>query len=144
MFTEESLLKFKLYIPNLIISNSYQIDDIRNIDRFCEPPQSGPMCDLLWADPMEQFSADIEETFEYNDVRGCSYVYSYRAVCNFLEKNRLLSIIRAHEAQDQGNVAIFRKCIKIEFRIPYAFKERSDWISYSNHYLFCTKLFRCL
>jgi len=78
------------------------IDDIRNIDRFCEPPQSGPMCDLLWADPMEQFSADIEETFEYNDVRGCSYVYSYRAVCNFLEKNRLLSIIRAHEAQDQG------------------------------------------
>jgi serine/threonine-protein phosphatase 2B catalytic subunit len=68
------------------------------------------MCDLLWADPMEQFSADVEETFEYNDVRGCSYVYSYRAVCNFLEKNRLLSIIRAHEAQDQGK----RKLIQNE------------------------------
>ena len=59
---------------------------------------------MLWADPMEHYSADVEEFFEYNDVRGCSYVYSYRAVCSFLERNRLLSIIRAHEAQDQGYV----------------------------------------
>ena len=26
----------------------------------------------------------------------------YKAACNFLEKNKLLSIIRAHEAQDTG------------------------------------------
>jgi len=35
-------------------------------------------------------------------VRGCSYLYSHRAVCEFLERNKLLSIIRAHEAQDAG------------------------------------------
>ena len=29
------------------------IDDIQSIDRFREPPSSGPMCDLLWADPLE-------------------------------------------------------------------------------------------
>eukprot|EP01119_Soliformovum_irregulare_P014266 TRINITY_DN3897_c0_g1_i1.p1 TRINITY_DN3897_c0_g1~~TRINITY_DN3897_c0_g1_i1.p1 ORF type:complete len:502 (-),score=124.72 TRINITY_DN3897_c0_g1_i1:225-1730(-) len=78
------------------------IDDIRDIDRFCEPPQSGPMCDLLWADPMENFSADVKTLYEHNEVRGCSYTYSYRAVCQFLENNSLLSVIRAHEAQDQG------------------------------------------
>lgn len=27
---------------------------------------------------------------------------SYRAVCSFLEKNHLLSVIRAHEAQANG------------------------------------------
>jgi len=27
------------------------LDDLRNIDRHCEPPVEGLMCDLLWADP---------------------------------------------------------------------------------------------
>lgn len=38
----------------------------------------------------------------HNHVRGCSYFFSYPAACAFLEKNNLLSIIRAHEAQDAG------------------------------------------
>jgi hypothetical protein len=28
--------------------------------------------------------------------------YSYNAACQFLERNNLLSVIRAHEAQDAG------------------------------------------
>jgi len=79
-----------------------QLDDIRGVDRFCEPPQSGIMCDLLWSDPMEVFTPEVKEHYEFNEVRGCSYVFSYRAVCAFLQKNNLLSVIRAHEAQDQG------------------------------------------
>eukprot|EP01125_Pyxidicula_operculata_P005723 TRINITY_DN1_c8_g1_i1.p1 TRINITY_DN1_c8_g1~~TRINITY_DN1_c8_g1_i1.p1 ORF type:complete len:583 (-),score=171.41 TRINITY_DN1_c8_g1_i1:35-1783(-) len=78
------------------------ISDVMKIDRFCEPPQSGPICDLLWADPMEHFDHDADEEFEHNSVRGCSYNFSYRAACAFLDRNRLLSIIRAHEAQDAG------------------------------------------
>jgi serine/threonine-protein phosphatase 2B catalytic subunit len=78
------------------------VDDILAINRFTEPPSSGPMCDLLWADPMEDFDPDVEEFFVFNQVRGCSYSYSYRAVCEFLSENRLLSVIRAHEAQDAG------------------------------------------
>lgn len=35
-------------------------------------------------------------------MRGCSYFYSYAACCDFLQNNNLLSIIRAHEAQDAG------------------------------------------
>jgi serine/threonine-protein phosphatase 2B catalytic subunit len=61
------------------------------------------MCDLLWADPLENFGQEkTSEYFLHNNVRGCSYFYSYSAACNFLEKNNLLSIIRAHEAQDAG------------------------------------------
>jgi serine/threonine-protein phosphatase 2B catalytic subunit len=73
------------------------------IDRFREPPTQGLMCDILWADPLEEFGQEkTSEYFVHNHVRGCSYFFSYPAACNFLEKNNLLSIIRAHEAQDAG------------------------------------------
>ena len=28
------------------------LKDIEDINRFVEPPMSGPLCDVLWADPM--------------------------------------------------------------------------------------------
>ncbi|WAQ96334.1 PP2BA-like protein [Mya arenaria] len=73
------------------------------LDRFKEPPAFGPMCDLLWSDPLEDFGNEkTTEHFTHNSVRGCSYFYSYAACCDFLQQNNLLSIIRAHEAQDAG------------------------------------------
>ena len=61
------------------------------------------MCDILWADPLEEFGQEkTSEFFIHNHVRGCSYFFSYPAACAFLEKNNLLSVIRAHEAQDAG------------------------------------------
>ncbi|KAG6816351.1 3',5'-cyclic-nucleotide phosphodiesterase (PDEase) (3':5'-CNP) [Tephrocybe sp. NHM501043] len=79
------------------------LDDIRAIDRFREPPTHGLMCDILWADPVEDFGTEkTTESFLHNHVRGCSYFFTYQAACQFLERNNLLSIIRAHEAQDAG------------------------------------------
>ncbi|KAG1179896.1 hypothetical protein G6F70_000937 [Rhizopus microsporus] len=79
------------------------LDDLKKIDRFREPPTHGLMCDLLWADPLEEFGQEkTNELFVHNHVRGCSYFFSYHAACQFLERNNLLSIIRAHEAQDAG------------------------------------------
>lgn len=73
------------------------------LDRFREPPTHGLMCDILWSDPLEDFGQEKSgEYFIHNNVRGCSYFFSYPAACAFLEKNNLLSIIRAHEAQDAG------------------------------------------
>lgn len=31
----------------------HTLDDIKKLDRFKEPPAYGPMCDLLWSDPLE-------------------------------------------------------------------------------------------
>ncbi|KAL4073687.1 Metallo-dependent phosphatase-like protein [Scleroderma yunnanense] len=79
------------------------LDDIRAIDRFREPPTHGLMCDILWSDPVEDFGQEkTNESFLHNHVRGCSYFFTYQAACQFLERNNLLSIIRAHEAQDAG------------------------------------------
>ena len=61
------------------------------------------MCDLLWADPTEDYGAEkSHEHFSHNTVRGCSFYFSYTACCQFLAHNGLLAVIRAHEAQDAG------------------------------------------
>ncbi|TFK49271.1 serine/threonine protein phosphatase 2B [Heliocybe sulcata] len=79
------------------------IDDLKSIDRFREPPTHGLMCDILWSDPVEDFGQEkTTDSFVHNHVRGCSYFFTYQAACQFLERNNLLSIIRAHEAQDAG------------------------------------------
>lgn len=43
-----SLLLLLLLLGSKITS----LDVIKSINRFLEPPLSGPMCDLLWADPL--------------------------------------------------------------------------------------------
>ncbi|XP_058979712.1 serine/threonine-protein phosphatase 2B catalytic subunit 1 isoform X2 [Musca domestica] len=81
----------------------FTLDDIKKLNRFREPPAFGPMCDLLWSDPLEDFGNEKNsDYFTHNSVRGCSYFFSYMACCEFLQKNNLLSVVRAHEAQDAG------------------------------------------
>uniref|UniRef100_A0A8C5FVH8 Protein phosphatase 3, catalytic subunit, beta isozyme n=1 Tax=Gadus morhua TaxID=8049 RepID=A0A8C5FVH8_GADMO len=77
----------------------HTLDDIQEWWVFVSPPGPfGPMCDLLWADPLEDFGNEkTQEYFGHNTVPGV-----YPAVCEFLQTNNLLSIIRAHEAQDAG------------------------------------------
>ncbi|SCU90421.1 LAME_0E08482g1_1 [Lachancea meyersii CBS 8951] len=82
------------------------LDDINNLNRFREIPSRGLMCDLMWADPTETYDEDAEDPsvgkYIPNSVRGCSYAFTYHAACEFLQRTGLLSIIRAHEAQDAG------------------------------------------
>ncbi|CAF0758710.1 unnamed protein product [Rotaria sordida] len=88
----------------------HTLEDIKRLDRFKEPPPYGPMCDLLWSDPLEDYGLErTTEQYSHNTVRGCSYFYSYIACCDFLQNNQLLSIIRAHEAQDAG-YRMYKKC----------------------------------
>lgn len=80
--------------------------DVNRINRFREIPSRGLMCDLLWADPIETYDEDADQpstdNFTPNSVRGCSFAFNYQAACAFLQRTGLLSIIRAHEAQDAG------------------------------------------
>ena len=73
------------------------------------------MCDILWSEPIEDFEQEKgPENFVRNHVRGCSYFYIYKAVCEFLERNRVPSIIRAHEAQHAGCI---RFPVELSFRL---------------------------
>ena len=69
------------------------------------------MCDLLWSDPVEDYGHEKshDEKYLFNATRGCSYFYTFKAVNDFLVRNNLLTVIRAHEAQDVG-YRMYRKC----------------------------------
>jgi len=81
---------------------------ITGLDRFQEPPREGPLCDIIWSDPYEKDDQpgkkgkSKDDWFIPNQVRGCSYFYTFDYVNRFLQKNSLLSVIRAHEAQLEG------------------------------------------
>ncbi|CAF2626850.1 unnamed protein product [Rotaria sp. Silwood2] len=105
----------------------HTLDDIKQLDRFREPPAYGAMCDLLWSDPTEDYgneegsltlvatprmnvpvklssaiATSSGSLYLPNAARGCSYFYTYAAINEFLVRNQILSVIRAHEAQDMG------------------------------------------
>lgn len=71
------------------------------------------------------------EYFIHNHVRGCSY-FSYPAACAFLEKNNLLSIIRAHEAQDVG-YRMYRKTRTTGFPSVMTIFRAPDYLNVYNN-----------
>ncbi|KJA22481.1 hypothetical protein HYPSUDRAFT_139171 [Hypholoma sublateritium FD-334 SS-4] len=101
------------------------LNDLASINRFQEPGSHGMLCDLLWSDPIVNFGHETEPspsgpaldkgtTFTHNATRGCSFFYTYEAVCQFLDRNSLLTLIRGHEAQDAG-YTMYRKTPKRNF-----------------------------
>lgn len=76
--------------------------EINKCNRFQEPPQIGTVCDILWADPVDNNNGLQKSIWEPNTSRGCSYYFGYIAINEFLQKNNLISLIRAHEAQYEG------------------------------------------
>lgn len=80
------------------ISTSIEtLQDIDKIQRVREIPKIGPLCDLVWADPIDNESGKINEGLvKNNESRGCSYFFGYELSKRFLQKTGLVCIIRAH------------------------------------------------
>ena len=72
------------------------INNITEIQRPTDIPDTGLLCDLLWSDP------DKEATeYDEND-RGVSVIFGEKVVTDFNKKNDLDLIIRAHHVVDDG------------------------------------------
>ena len=78
------------------------INQLKNIKRPLQVPESGLICDLLWSDP----DCDCE-SFDEND-RGTSCVYGFDSVQNILNKFELDLLVRAHQAINAGYDFPFR------------------------------------
>lgn len=50
------------------------MSDIENIDRFAEPEMDGPLCDMLWADPMNEDDNDKLTEDEYKEFLDTDYI----------------------------------------------------------------------
>ena len=72
------------------------MDQIRNIPRPTDVPDSGLLCDLMWSDP----EADIAGWAE-ND-RGVSYTFGADVVGKFLNKHDYDLVVRAHQVVEDG------------------------------------------
>jgi serine/threonine-protein phosphatase 2B catalytic subunit len=72
------------------------LDNINDVDRFCEVPEEGLMCDLLWSDPMKDDQAEHGQ-YEHNRSRDCSYTWGKKPVKDLMKRNGLFSIFRAHQ-----------------------------------------------
>ena len=72
------------------------INNITEIQRPTDIPDTGLLCDLLWSDP------DKEATeYDEND-RGVSVIFGEKVVTDFNKKNDLDLIIRAQQVVDDG------------------------------------------
>ena len=72
------------------------IQNIQDITRPTDIPDTGLLCDLLWSDP----DKDVVE-YDEND-RGVSVIFGEKIVQDFNKKNDLDLIIRAHQVVDDG------------------------------------------
>ncbi|GAU21852.1 hypothetical protein TSUD_33480, partial [Trifolium subterraneum] len=67
------------------------LDQIRNLKRPTDVPDTGLLCDLLWSDPSKEVPG-----WGMND-RGVSYTFGADKVSEFLQKHDLDLICRAHQ-----------------------------------------------
>ena len=72
------------------------LGQIADIQRPCDVPDVGLMCDLLWSDPDTTVSGWAE-----ND-RGVSFVFGADVVAAFLERHDLDLLVRAHQVVEDG------------------------------------------
>ncbi|XP_056845205.1 serine/threonine-protein phosphatase 5 [Raphanus sativus] len=72
-----------------------KLSDIRAIDRFCEPPEEGLMCELLWSDPQPLPGRGPSK-------RGVGLSFGGDVTKRFLEDNNLDLVVRSHEVKDEG------------------------------------------
>jgi len=71
-------------------------DQVRSIARPTDVPDTGLICDFLWADPEKDISG-----WEEND-RGVSFIFGPDVVTNFLQKHDMDLICRAHQVVEDG------------------------------------------
>ncbi|XP_048474165.1 serine/threonine-protein phosphatase 5 [Rhincodon typus] len=101
------LQRHKIMHGGLFSEDGITLEDIKKIDRNRQPPDSGPMCDLLWSDPQPQNGRSISK-------RGVSCQFGPDVTSRFLEENKLDYIIRSHEVKPEGyEITHNGKCITV-------------------------------
>jgi serine/threonine-protein phosphatase PP1 catalytic subunit len=72
------------------------MDQIRRLVRPTDVPDTGLICDLLWADPDKDISGWAESD------RGVSFIFGPDVVSSFLQKQDMDLVCRAHQVVEDG------------------------------------------
>jgi serine/threonine-protein phosphatase PP1 catalytic subunit len=71
-----------------------KIKKILSLNRPTDIPSQGMLCDLLWADPVEE-----QRGWHENKERGISYLFGADVLNQFLKANDLDLICRSHQVR---------------------------------------------
>ena len=88
------------------------LDQIKNIMRPTDVPDTGLLCDLLWSDPERGI-----EAYGDND-RGVSFTFGEQVVRKFTEKHDIDLICRAHQVVEDGYEFFQRRQLVTLFSAP--------------------------
>jgi serine/threonine-protein phosphatase PP1 catalytic subunit len=88
------------------------VDQIQKIMRPTDVPEEGLLCDILWSDPDENASG-----WGAND-RGVSVTFNEKVLKNFLEKNELDLLCRAHQVVEDGYEFFGNRSLVTVFSAP--------------------------
>ncbi|EPY28549.1 hypothetical protein STCU_05031 [Strigomonas culicis] len=72
------------------------MSSVNELQRPCDVPDRGVMCDLLWADPETEVQGFLESD------RGVSYLFGEDIVNDFLDMVDMDLIVRAHQVVERG------------------------------------------
>jgi len=91
----------------LFSKDGVTLQDIKKIKRNRQPPESGLMCELMWADP-QPFNGRAPSK------RGVGLSFGPDVTQRFLEENKLELLVRSHEVKQEGyEVTHGGKCITV-------------------------------
>jgi len=88
------------------------LDQIRRIVRPTDVPDTGLLCDLVWADPDQETQGWGE-----ND-RGVSFTFGSDVVENFLKRHEFDLIVRAHQVVEDGYEFFAKRQLVTVFSAP--------------------------
>ena len=88
------------------------IEQINKIQRPTDVPDNGLLCDLLWSDP----DKDVHKWQE--NERGVSFVFGPEVVSEFLRKNDLDLVCRAHQVVEDGYEFFAKRQLVTIFSAP--------------------------
>lgn len=92
--------------------NIKTIDNLAALRRFSDVPHEGPMCDLLWSDPDDNIQGF------HPSPRSAGYVFGPNITEEFLYKNKLTMIARAHQLTKTGFVKAHKNSVVTVFSAP--------------------------
>lgn len=79
----------------LFSKDDVTLDDLRKVNRDCEPPDEGLMTEMLWSDPQPGRGRAASK-------RGVGVAFGQDVTENFLRTNDLKLIVRSHEMKEEG------------------------------------------
>ena len=88
------------------------LNQLRNIQKPIIVHDQGLICDILWSDPQ------LEITGWGENERGVSYVFGIDIVTNFVKKQNLDLIVRAHQVVEDGYEFFANKKLVTVFSAP--------------------------